>query len=62
MTPLRFANPSPASGWIEDFHLQAVVQAWHTRKAPPKAGPSAQDAGDRMPGAAAVEDGVWPLL
>src|SRR5438477_4624878 len=24
MTPLRFANPSPPSGWIEDFHLQAA--------------------------------------
>src|SRR6516225_11093229 len=23
-TPLRFANPSPPSGWIEDSHLQAV--------------------------------------
>jgi hypothetical protein len=34
-TPLRFANPSPPSGWIEDFHLQAVVHARHTRKAPP---------------------------
>jgi hypothetical protein len=31
MTPLRFANPSPPSGWIEDFHLQAVV---HTRTPP----------------------------
>ena len=20
-TPLRFANPSPPSGWVEDFHL-----------------------------------------
>ena len=30
MTPLRFANPSPPSGWIEDFHLQAVVHARHT--------------------------------
>ena len=29
-TPLRFANPSPPSGWIEDFHLQAVVHARHT--------------------------------
>jgi hypothetical protein len=29
VTPLRFANPSPPSGWIEDFHLQAVV---HTRR------------------------------
>src|ERR1700758_4337342 len=31
MTPLRFANPSPPSGWIEDFHLQAVVHTRHTR-------------------------------
>ena len=30
MTPLRFANPSPPSGWIEDFHLQAVDHARHT--------------------------------
>src|SRR3990172_4685198 len=34
-TPLRFANPSPPSGWIEDFHLQAVVHARHTTKARP---------------------------
>jgi hypothetical protein len=34
MTPLRFANPSPPSGWIEDFHLQAVDHARHTKKAP----------------------------
>ena len=32
MTPLRFANPSPPSGWIEDFHLQAVVHTRHTQK------------------------------
>jgi hypothetical protein len=32
MTPLRFANPSPPSGWIEDFHLQAVDHARHTTK------------------------------
>lgn len=32
MTPLRFANPSPSSGWIEDFHLQAVVHTRHTKK------------------------------
>ena len=32
MTPLRFANPSPPSGWIEDFHLQAVDHARHTRR------------------------------
>src|SRR4051794_6629048 len=30
-TPLRFANPSPSSGWIEDFHLQAVVHTRHNR-------------------------------
>src|SRR6266699_49746 len=33
-TPLRFANPSPPSGWIEDFHLQAVDHARHTEKSP----------------------------
>src|SRR6266566_2846325 len=33
-TPLRFANPSPPSGWIEDSHLQAVVHARHTIKSP----------------------------
>jgi hypothetical protein len=32
MTPLRFANPSVPSGWTEDFHLQAVVHARHTKK------------------------------
>ena len=31
-TPLRFANPSPPSGWIEDLHLQAVGHARHTRR------------------------------
>ena len=31
-TPLRFANPSPPSGWIEDFHLQAAEHAQHTTK------------------------------
>jgi hypothetical protein len=30
-TPLRFAIPSPPSGWEEDFHLQAVEHARHTR-------------------------------
>ncbi|MGF6433308.1 hypothetical protein ABIE91_008528 [Bradyrhizobium elkanii] len=32
MMPLRFANPSPPSGWVEDFHLQAVVHTRHTNK------------------------------
>src|ERR671923_1227701 len=34
MTPLRFANPSPPSGWIEDLHLQAVEHARHTKEKP----------------------------
>ena len=37
-TPLRFANPSPSSGWIEDFHLQAADHARHTKKSPGGAG------------------------
>ena len=32
VTPLRFPNPSPPSGWIEDSHLQAVVHTRHTTK------------------------------
>jgi hypothetical protein len=32
MTPLRFASPSPSSGWTEDFHLQAVVHTRHTKQ------------------------------
>ena len=30
MTPLRFANPSPPSGWIRDSHPQTVEHARHT--------------------------------
>jgi hypothetical protein len=37
-TPLRFANPSPPSSWIEDFHLQAVDHARHTTGSPGQAG------------------------
>ena len=32
MTPLRFANPSPPSGWIGDFHPQAIEHAGHIRR------------------------------
>jgi len=36
MTPLRFANPSPPSGWIRDSHPQTVEHARHTKTwAPP---------------------------
>jgi hypothetical protein len=31
-SPLRFANPSSPSDWVEDLHLQAVVHARHTKK------------------------------
>jgi hypothetical protein len=31
-TPLPFANPSPPSGWVEDFHLHAAEHARHTEK------------------------------
>ncbi len=34
-TPLRFADPSPPSGWVEDLHLQAVKHARHTRREAP---------------------------
>jgi len=34
VTPLHFANPSPPSGWVKDFHLQAVDHARHTEKSP----------------------------
>src|SRR5271155_666725 len=30
-TPLRFANPSPPSGWIRDLHPQTVEHARHTK-------------------------------
>ncbi len=30
--PLRLANPSPPSGWVEEFHLQATKHARHTTK------------------------------
>ena len=32
--PLRFANPSPPSGWIRDSNPQAVKHARHTIKNP----------------------------
>src|SRR6202035_5770447 len=31
-SPCVFANPSPPSGWVEDFHLQATEHAQHTTK------------------------------
>src|ERR1039457_5010566 len=34
-TPLCFTNPSPPSGWVEDFHFLAAGHAQHTPQAPP---------------------------
>ena len=31
LSPLRFANPSPPSGWVEDFHLLAAEHARHSK-------------------------------
>ena len=55
-TPLRFANPSPPSGWVEDFHLQAVEHARHTRLAQGERSPATHD----LRGRAATEDAPWP--
>jgi hypothetical protein len=38
-TPLRFANPSPPSGWIKDLHLQAADHARHTANGSRKCAP-----------------------
>ena len=35
---MRFANPSPPSGWVEDFHFQAAEHAQHTAKGNPTHG------------------------
>ncbi|MCC6780663.1 MAG: hypothetical protein IT537_29155 [Hyphomicrobiales bacterium] len=43
---MRFANPSPPSGWIEDFHLQAVDHARHTYHAPAAPGVVRQEASE----------------
>ena len=52
-TPLRFANPSPPSGWIEDFHLQAVDHARHTTGPPPALADGGRSSGRRK-GAAVI--------
>ena len=35
---MRFANPSPPSGWVKDFHLQTAEHARHTSDTPRGAG------------------------
>src|SRR4051794_9532939 len=39
-TPLRFANPSPPSGWVEDLHLSSCRScSAHKRRPPTRGGP-----------------------
>jgi hypothetical protein len=38
MTPLRFANPSPPSDWIEDFHSKLSIMLAHNERSPGKMG------------------------
>src|SRR5260370_24783247 len=40
--PLHFANPSPPSGWAEDFHLQPAEHAQHTTNPLSREGPAAR--------------------
>ena len=44
--PLRFANPSPPSGWIEDFHFPATEHAGHTTRS--RETRAISDRGDKM--------------
>jgi hypothetical protein len=54
MTPLRFASPSPSSGWTEDFHLQAVVHTRHTTKRPLPTDSGQVLGGARLPGVGGI--------
>jgi hypothetical protein len=67
-TPLRFAITSPPSGCEEDFHLQAVKHARHTRKRAARRLPSLctenarQERAFSLPVAATIAGRVrWPL-
>ena len=42
-SPCVVANPSPPSGWVEDFHLQATEHAQHTTWARAALRPAAGD-------------------
>ena len=58
-TPLRFAITSPPSGCEEDFHLQAVKHARHTKENP---GLAPWAAFVRRFAALADRSGGWPAL
>src|SRR5258708_37606608 len=47
-TPLRFTNPSPPSGWVEDFHFLAAGHAQHTLQPPFKAAPRSFQSSDEF--------------
>ena len=42
ISPLRFPNPSPPPGWVDDLHLQAVEHARHTKKSRSPKAPAVQ--------------------
>jgi hypothetical protein len=39
MAPLRFANPSPPSGWIEDISKLSIMLGTQIKAPPARAGP-----------------------
>jgi hypothetical protein len=55
---LRLHNPSPPSGWVEDFHLQATEHARHTTKPLPRRGDVGFGVVRWREGSPAWEDGV----
>ena len=47
-SPCVVANPSPPSGWVKDFHLQAAEHAQHTSS--PLRGSKSRETGSRWRG------------
>src|SRR5262249_2826543 len=56
-TPLRFANPSPPSGWMRDLHPPAVEHARHTAKRPREREASLPE---RLPSGYVLASPNWP--
>jgi Domain of unknown function (DUF4142) len=48
-SPCVVANPSPPSGWVEDFHLQATEHAQHTTNPLPREGAAARSGALHLP-------------
>src|SRR6266705_5838051 len=63
--PLRFTNPSPPSGWVEDFHLRAIEHARHTTNPLPREWGERIDEGlpsERIVGVEAQPSGQEPPM